>query len=444
MSETMYDLIGIGFGPSNLALAIAMEEAEETGGQKVEPLFLEAKTEPAWHPGMLLENSLLQISAFKDLVTVRNPRSRYTFLNYLKEKGRLYEFLNLRELFPTRLEYNDYVCWAAQELGRWVRFGKEAVSISPVVEPGGEVEALRVVARDVVSQRVEEYLTRNVSLAAGPQPSPPEGIELKPNGKVFHSHFFMDRRERDFPSTEDSKRFIVVGGAQSGCELFYYLMTKYPRADVTMTIRNFSVKPADDSDFTNEIFFPQWVDFTYDLPDEKRRAFVDNVRDVNYAVADKPLIHKIYEALYNQKVEGGDRARIRQFLNLKSVSESEAGVVAEFEDLVHGRTVTLEADILILCTGYVWRKEHPVLDELAPYFHRNSRGEYQVRRDYSIDSESAFGPKVYLQSYCEDTHGIKETVLSLSPVRAGDILRSIQGTLQDQHGLALEATAASI
>ncbi|WP_148046906.1 SidA/IucD/PvdA family monooxygenase, partial [Pseudomonas poae] len=27
MSETIYDIVGIGFGPSNLALAIALEEA---------------------------------------------------------------------------------------------------------------------------------------------------------------------------------------------------------------------------------------------------------------------------------------------------------------------------------------------------------------------------------------------------------------------------------
>ncbi len=421
-----YDLIGIGFGPSNMALSIAMEEAEEPGDRGLKRLFLEAKVEQSWHPGMLLEDSLLQINALKDLATVHNPRSRYTFLNYLKEKGRLYEFLNLRDLYPTRMEYNDYVCWVAKELGQWVRFGKEMVSISPVLAVSGEdVEALEVVARDAASGQREEYLTRNVSLALGPQPKVPEGIELKPDGRVFHSHSFMDRKERDFPSPEDSRRFLIVGGAQSGCELFYYLMTRYPRADVTLSIRKFSIKPMDDSDFTNEIFFPQWVDFTYNLPDEKRRAFVNSVRDVNYEVTDKPLIHKIYKALYAQKVEGKDRTRIRQFLDLKSVTESDSGVVAEFEDLIHDRRVTLEADTLILCTGYMWRKEQPVLDQLAPYFQRNSLGEYQARRDYSIASEPPLRPKVYLQSYCEDTHGIKETVLSLSPVRAQDILQSI-------------------
>ena len=73
----VYDVIGIGFGPANLALAIAMEEAAPEAQWR--RLFLEAKPSYAWHPGMLLEGSMLQVTVLKDLVTVENPRSRFTF-----------------------------------------------------------------------------------------------------------------------------------------------------------------------------------------------------------------------------------------------------------------------------------------------------------------------------------------------------------------------------
>ena len=96
-----------------------------------------------------------------------------------------------------------------------------------------------------------------------------------------------------------------------------------------------------------------------------------------------------------------------------------------FRDVMQGTQRVLEADALVLCTGYVWRKEHPLLDTLAPWFERDSLGGYKVERDYSIAKDPQLRPNVYLQGYCEDTHGISETVLSLLPVRAKDILSSI-------------------
>src|SRR5215208_8142900 len=144
----VYDILGVGFGPANLALAICLEEEAEEGRRDLKRLFLEIKPRAVWHPGMLLEDSLIQISVLKDLATVRNPRSRFTFLNYLKTQGRLFEFLNLRDLFPTRIEFNDYLRWVAGELEQRVRYGREVLAVEPV-EGDGEVRLLRVTCRDV-------------------------------------------------------------------------------------------------------------------------------------------------------------------------------------------------------------------------------------------------------------------------------------------------------
>ena len=131
-SEQVYDLIGVGFGPANMALAVVLEELEEERpAQRTSRLFLEARPSHCWHPGMLLDDSLLQITVLKDLALVRNPRSRFTFLSYLHEKGRLYEFLNLRDLFPSRLEFNDYLGWVAGELSHRVRYGRRVIAIRP-------------------------------------------------------------------------------------------------------------------------------------------------------------------------------------------------------------------------------------------------------------------------------------------------------------------------
>jgi L-ornithine N5-monooxygenase len=424
--DDVLDVLGIGFGPANLALGVALEEeAEAPEGRDLRRLFLEAKRGPVWHPGMLIENSLIQISVLKDLVTIRNPQSRFTFLNYLKVKGRLFEFLNLRDLFPTRIEFNDYLGWVAGELAERVRFGREVVAIAPVEGDAGAVERLRVTARDVATGEEESYLTRNLVLATGGVPCVPEGIRVVPGGRAIHSSEAMLRIPREFPDTEAPYRFVVVGSGQSAGELFHYLMTRYRNADVTATIRRFSYKPCDDSHFTNEVFFPQMVDFIYGLPEEKRRLLFEDVRDVNYAVVDGPLIREIYRCLYQEKVLGRDRARIRSFHHLEHLTEVGGRVRARFRDLLHEQTVTLEADGLLLCTGYTWPKEHPLLAALDPYVRRNGDRGYHLERDYRLSTEPSFAPGVFLQGFGESSHGASETVLSLLAIRAGEILSSI-------------------
>jgi L-ornithine N5-monooxygenase len=431
--EVIYDVLGIGFGPANLALAVALEEeAEAAGGHDLRRLFLERKPEPVWHPGMLIEDSLIQISVLKDLVTIRNPQSRFTFLNYLKTQGRLFEFLNLRDLFPTRIEFNSYLCWATGQLEGRIRFGRDVVSVSPVSEDGREVELVRVVARNVATGESEAYLARNVVVATGGEPCVPEGIRLVPGGRAFHSSESMLRMDRDFPDRDAPYRFVVVGSGQSAAELFHHLITRYRNADVTATVRRYAYKPVDDSHFTNEIFFPQMVDFLYELPEEKRRLIHEDCKDVNYAVVDTPLIRQIYRCLYQEKVLGRDRARIRSYLHLEELAETEGVVMARFRDLLRDQDVFLEADGLILCTGYRWQREHPILRYLDSYIQKNDSNVYKVERDYRLATSPSFAPGIFLQGFAEATHGVSEPVLSLVAIRAGDILKSLVARFEER------------
>ena len=56
--EAVVDIIGVGFGPSNLALAVALAERPE---QAPRALFVEQKPAFSWHPGMLLDGSRAQV-----------------------------------------------------------------------------------------------------------------------------------------------------------------------------------------------------------------------------------------------------------------------------------------------------------------------------------------------------------------------------------------------
>ncbi|RRO93685.1 ornithine monooxygenase, partial [Corynebacterium bovis] len=122
------DVVGVGFGPGNLGLAVALEE-ENPG---LDALFLESRDHFAWHPGMLLPGANMQISFLKDLATVRNPRSRYTFTNYLRERGRLVDFINRQTFTPERVEFTDYLAWVAETVEADVRYGAQVVAVEEI------------------------------------------------------------------------------------------------------------------------------------------------------------------------------------------------------------------------------------------------------------------------------------------------------------------------
>ncbi|HEX6381786.1 MAG TPA: SidA/IucD/PvdA family monooxygenase, partial [Acidimicrobiia bacterium] len=82
-----FDVVGVGFGPANLGLAVAIEEhnagAGRSGARPVTSMFFERQAAFGWHTGMLLENATVQVSFLKDLVTMRNPASDFSFVSYL-------------------------------------------------------------------------------------------------------------------------------------------------------------------------------------------------------------------------------------------------------------------------------------------------------------------------------------------------------------------------
>ncbi|KAL1954139.1 hypothetical protein VTO42DRAFT_1719 [Malbranchea cinnamomea] len=243
-----YDIVSVGFGPAALAIAIAMRER----GLQARVLFLEKQFEFGWHTGMLLPGTKMQISFIKDLATMRNPRSHFTFLNYLHQKDRLVHFTNLSTLLPFREEFNDYMKWCASHFDDQVRYGQEVVSLSPVRSRGSNwpVDSFKVVYRDIRSGDVREATAKHVIVASGREPFVPRGISLN-HGRlantVVHSSSFMNRVPQTFTQTTGSYRFAVVGGGQSAVEIAEDLSSRYPNSKISLITRASALRPSDDS-----------------------------------------------------------------------------------------------------------------------------------------------------------------------------------------------------
>ena len=119
----MLKCFGVGVGPANLSLACQLDE------ENVAARFVDMKSEFNWHEGMQIEGTTLQVSIFKDLVTLTNPSSPYTFLSYLHNLGRIYHFLNAQFDSISRQEFSMYLAWVSQQLDT-VRFGETVGAVT--------------------------------------------------------------------------------------------------------------------------------------------------------------------------------------------------------------------------------------------------------------------------------------------------------------------------
>lgn len=410
-----YDLLGVGFGPSNLALAIAVSEHNAASrGPHLNVRFLERQKTFGWHRGMLIDDATMQVSFLKDLVTMRNPASDFSFLCYLHERGRLVDFINHKTLFPLRVEFHDYFCWAAERVGDLVRYGTEVTAVRPVVD-GAEI-----VRFEVHANTGEVYSARNLAVATGLIPSLPDGIvESK---RVWHNSDLLYKVDE----MSAASRFVVLGAGQSAAETTALLHSRFPDAEVCAVFSRFGYSPSDDSPFANRVFDPAVVDEFHGAPPEVRKQILDYHANTNYSVVDLDLIEELYRRHYREKVLGVERLRIFQASRIAQLAETEDGVRVTVESLTTSERTVLEADAVVCATGYRPGDVTTLLGDAASICRRDDAGRPLVARDYRLLTTPDSGAAVYVQGgVTEHTHGITSSLLSNNAVRAQEILDSL-------------------
>ncbi len=421
-----HDLIGIGFGPSNVAMAIALSE-HNAGVDRQEAVtahFFERQPRFGWHRGMLIDDATMQVSFLKDLVTLRNPSSEFSFLCYLQSKGRLVDFVNGKSLFPLRVEFHDYFEWAAAQVDDMVSYGHEVVAVRPVVRDG-VVEYVDVTARS--GSEVVVHRARNLVIGTGLRPQMPEGVDR--TDRIWHNSDLLARVEG--LADADPTRFIVVGAGQSAAENVAFLHRRFPEAEVCAVFTRYGYSPADDSSFANRIFDPEAVDEYFAAPDEIKRKLMDYHGNTNYAVVDIDLIDDLYRQAYQEKVLGTERLRFLNVSRLTDVVESPDKVRTTVESLVTGEKTPLDADVVVYATGYRPADALGLLGEVGEHCLRDDEGRVRVARDYRVATDDSLRCGIYLQGATEHTHGITSSLLSNTAIRVGEILESIVDRRQD-------------
>ncbi|WP_191260090.1 SidA/IucD/PvdA family monooxygenase [Amycolatopsis oliviviridis] len=426
MTEIQVGLLAIGAGPANLALAVAIEEsgnpelAEQT-------LLLEQSPDIKWQRDLLMPWARSQVSFLKDLVTLRNPRSKFSFLNFLYEENRLDEFVNLGTFHPFRWEFSDYLQWVARSLDKVrIRYDAKVQRIEPARDADGSITGwtATLAGGDTIH-------CRDLVVGGGRDTNVPEVFAGLPADRIIHSAQYR-RRIAQLPP-EAPLRAVVVGGAQSAAEMFMALHDNLPNSTRTMIVRSVGPQNYQTSKFVNELFFPSFVDRFYDSPGEVREQLLDEMRLTNYAGAAPPFLDQLYTTLYQQRGLGGQRSRVRTLTEVVGARIEDDEVVLDLRDRTSGKVEPLHCDLVLLGTGFDQRMPAMVRD-LAD---RVGLSEISVSRCYRVDlGDSAWGA-VYLQGVNEATHGIADSLISVLAHRSRDIV----GDLLARRGAAEPRTA---
>ncbi|TIO14339.1 MAG: lysine N6-hydroxylase [Mesorhizobium sp.] len=396
--------IGVGAGPSNLSLACQIHEQIGQGA-----LFLDRQVDFRWHPGSAFDSSELQVSHFKDLVTLVNPRSAYTFVNYLHENGRLYHFLNAQFEAVLRTEFEQYLNWAFHR--------------NPLVRGGEAVREIRFDGEFRVHTDNAVLGSRNVVVGIGKQAHIPPQFQGWTGRNLFHSSELLHIH----PEVH-KKHVCVVGGGQSGAEVLLHLVGRTkgrrPRS-ITWVSHRENYLPIDNSPFTNELFMPCFSDRFAAMSESQRKLFLRRFVLASDGISESTL-RAIYQALYRHAFLEPNRCEIKLRPGC-TVSHCINAGAGHRLTLQHGMEEVEEvtADIVILATGY----ENAVPGFLEPMADRLEKidNELAIREDFSVCWDGPRDRRIFVQNASLGQRGLADPNLSLLAWRARRILDSLLG-----------------
>lgn len=412
----------IGAGPSNLALAVALEECGSPD-LAANAMILEQYEDVKWQRNLLLPWTRSQVSYVKDLVTLRNPRSRFSFLNFLHERGELDGFVNLGTFNPFRWQLSTYQQWVADTLEHvQVRYSVRAERILPIHAEDGTILGFAVPLSDG-----DTILCRDLVVGTGRDAFVPEVFHGLPAERVVHSTEYGSRigATTDLARPGRPLRPVVVGGAQSAAEMFMALHQDAPGSSPMMLLRSVALKDYQTSKFVNELFFPSFVDEFFAMSEAARMKVLAEMHLTNYAGLAGPFLEELYTMIYRQKMLGQPVSTIRGLTEVVGARvESGPGgdeVVLDVRDLKDDGVEQVRCDAVFLGTGFD-RRMPAMVRHLADAV---ELPEITVNRRYRVDLGAGARGALYLQGVNEATHGISDSLISVLAHRSADIAGDI-------------------
>ncbi|MGW1343471.1 SidA/IucD/PvdA family monooxygenase [Kribbella sp. NPDC002412] len=414
MTNREVELLAVGAGPANLALAVALEELG-VDGLAENSLVIERGDTVEWQRGLLLPWTKSQVAFAKDLVTLRNPRSEFTFLNYLRSVGRLDDFINMGSFTPYRVEVSGYLRWVSESLRKvQLQLGCDCTSIEPVRNAAGTLTGwlTRLGDGSTISSR---YLV----IGAGRDVYVPPELAGLPADRLIHSTRYRSQvteLDKDRPY-----RVAVVGAAQSAAEMFRAVQIDLPNSDVSWVMRSIGLRAYDTNKFTNELYYPSFIDKFFEARPEGKAQILREMHLTNYSGVESDLLQELYTGMYLEKLAGVEQRRLVPMTDITGARTDGDEIVLELTDRKTGSVNELRRDLVFLGTGFVREMPWLVRDLSAAI----GLDRIEVSRQYRLKLGEPSDAACYLQGVNEATHGIADSLLSVLGNRAAEVTQDI-------------------
>jgi L-ornithine N5-monooxygenase len=411
MSEV--ELLAIGAGPSNLALAVALEELAPDLAEK--SIMIERGAAVQWQPGLLLPWAKSQVSFLKDLVTLRNPQSSFSFVNYLYSVGRLDEFVNMASFEPYRVEVSNYFQWVARSLEKVrIRLNCTAISVEPRYDSAGTITGWLTRLADG-----DEICSRYLVIGIGREPYVPPILTGVPDSRLVHSTRYRPAVADLDP--ELSYRIAIVGSAQSAAEMYRALQDDLPRSQLNWLMRSIGIGSYEKTKFTNELYYPAVVDDFFAAKPAARQQLLREMHRTNYSGIEPPFVEELYCEAYLDRLTKQNSKRVVTMTDITGAEVTDDEVILKLSDRMRGSSSELRADLIFLGTGFAAEKP-ALIRQLGDAL---TLSHIQVSRQYRLGIDTRSTAACYLQGVNEATHGIGDTLLSVLASRAGEIVADI-------------------
>jgi lysine N6-hydroxylase len=407
----VYNLIGIGIGPFNLGLAALLHPVQD-----VTAVFFDQADGFDWHPGLMLHSATLQTPFMgTDLVTMADPTSRFSFLNFLKQTGRLYPFFIRENFYMLRREYNLYCQWTIGQLSS-CRFSQK---VSRLAYRDGLYE---VTVQHTKTGDVTTWYAEKLVLGTGTQPYTPPFVHREQLPGVIHTSAYLPNKA----GILEKGNLTIIGSGQSAAEIFYDLLPEtkqglqlnwYTRAD-----RFF---PMEYSKLTLELTSPEYVDYFYQMPPERRRKIL-SAQNGLFKGINFDLINEIFDAMYEMSV-GGEKLNVQLNTNseLTDITAAAGGhaYILHFNHLQQQRRFTVDTKSVVLATGYKYN-EPAIISGIEERIRRTADNLLDVHRNYTVDIHDS---EVFVQNAELHTHGFVTPDLGMGAYRNSHIVNAIAG-----------------
>ena len=416
----LHDVIAVGVGPFNLGLACLSATIPGLRG-----LFVDQKPDFDWHPGLLFADAHMQTPFLADLVTLADPTHPLSFLNYIKQQGRIYSFYIRENFFLLRREYLHYCRWAAAQLDN-IRWNTCVEAIHHDAGQGCYV----VQMRDVRRGSCHSAQARCLVLGTGPAPWWPACCEQEIQddaSPVYHASSYLDHRAalRALPAV------TLLGSGQSAAEIFVDLLQDIEsrNQDIVWVTRAPRFAPLEYTKLTLEMTSPEYIRYFHALPAVLRDGLLGRQGQL-YKCINGSLINHIHELLYQKRLvldaQGQELSRrVRLFSNseLRTVHRTAQHLVLGLHHREQQGDYALETAGLILATGYRDRIP-PFLAPIASRLRLDEQGRLAVTSNYAIDRA---GCEIFVQNTAAHCHGFATSDLGMACHRNALIIKALTG-----------------